>query len=357
MRNDFNTPHPDRSAVPDSRTDEAMGWCVRKDRGLSPEESRALLAWLEADPENAGAFAQASESWDDLDRMRTVMPLTAEADEVIARAGARGVRRKIRLAVFATLSAAALLALAFRGLDSRESAADVVSRAPLSGERYQVQESTAQRRVLTDGSVVELNGDSRIEVDFTPQERRVRLVAGEAHFTVAKDAVHPFLVTAHGVTVRAVGTAFNVRLATSSVEVLVTEGKILLHGAPVVDALPAAELESSSLVAGQRAVVNMTGPAGTVAIGCVGALEIDQALAWQSTRLVFDRTSLQEVVAAFNRYNVRQLVLGSPQLRKRSLSGVFRADNLDGLVRLLQVTSDVTATVRSERETVLFAKD
>ena len=64
-----------------------------------------------------------------------------------------------------------------------------------------------QRIALDDGSVVELNASTHIRVHYSLGERRVELLRGEAHFTVAKNLQRPFRVLADGVAVRAVGTA------------------------------------------------------------------------------------------------------------------------------------------------------
>ena len=225
-------------------------------------------------------------------------------------------------------------------------------------ERYRVLASTVQRMDLPDGSVAELNGASRIEVDFTSTMRRVSLLEGEVHFIVVGNPERPFFVTAGPVTVRAVGTAFNVRLDRASIEVLVTEGKVALENAdPPRSSFDVAAIvtESPALVQGQRAVINLSPAAPKkVAIGDVGPAEMDNALGWQSTRLVFNNTPLDEVVEGFNRYNSHRLTIGDPKIRHRTLTGVFRADNLEGFVRLLQASVDVRAEVRDPIETVLL---
>ena len=92
---------------------------------------------------------------------------------------------------------------------------------------------TPERLTLEDGSVVELNHGGKLEIDFSSETRRVRLVRGEANFTVAKNPERPFVVNAGGVDVRAVGTVFNVRLAREAVEVVVSEGRVKLERPPV----------------------------------------------------------------------------------------------------------------------------
>src|SRR5205814_7462486 len=85
--------------------------------------------------------------------------------------------------------------------------------------------STPTKQTLPDGSVVHLNTGAAISVAYTHSSRRVVLDRGEAHFQVEK-SVTPFVVAAHGIEVRAVGTVFSVQLMPQAVEVLVTEGRV-----------------------------------------------------------------------------------------------------------------------------------
>ncbi len=86
--------------------------------------------------------------------------------------------------------------------------------------------SRPEKRVLPDGSVVELKEGASIAVDFNAATRRVALQRGEAYFQVAGNPVRPFVVSAGSIEARAVGTAFTVQLGSSAVEVLVTEGRV-----------------------------------------------------------------------------------------------------------------------------------
>ena len=90
---------------------------------------------------------------------------------------------------------------------------------------------------LVDGSVIQLNTDSHIQVNYEKNQRSIVLMAGEAHFEVAKDPSRPFVVKAGDGMVRAVGTAFTVRINPEALKVIVTEGKVALAAATKV--LPA----------------------------------------------------------------------------------------------------------------------
>lgn len=68
------------------------------------------------------------------------------------------------------------------------------------------------RFILQDGSRVDLNTGSKIEVRFAGQKREIVLTRGEALFTVVHRSDWPFAVRAGGVSVHSAGTKFSVRL-------------------------------------------------------------------------------------------------------------------------------------------------
>jgi len=201
------------------------------------------------------------------------------------------------------------------------------------------------KRALPDGSHVELREGSRIEVVFSDAERRVRLVGGEAHFVVAKNAAWPFVVEAAGVAVRAVGTAFAVRVDATQVDVLVTEGRVRVEQpAPTGQTGDVPSPESPIVAASHRAVVSLAAPAAP-AVTPVTPQQIQDVLSWQAPRLQFYETPLSEAVAEFNRYNSRKITLADGSLGNAPIGGAFRVDNPEGFVALLELTLGV----RSER--------
>lgn len=146
-----------------------------------------------------------------------------------------------------------------------------------------------QRITLKDGSVIELNADSEVQVDYVPGERRIQLVKGEAHFSVAKNPARPFWVEAGSVKVRAVGTAFNVRLGPTEIEVLVTEGKVEVDkgSEPPANVL---------LEAGQRWAIAQQNPVATPVVKKIEPTVMRHALAWQDKLLIFSDQPLAEVI-------------------------------------------------------------
>ena len=176
-------------------------------------------------------------------------------------------------------------------------------------------------------------------MQFTAAVRRVRLERGEAHFAVTKDPARPFLVNAAGIEVRAVGTAFNVRVGAVTLEVLVTEGRVQLNSQPAATAgaATAGSPPPPSLIpvleARQRAVVSLGAATQPPQIDTLTPGEIERVLAWQHRLLNFTAMPLREIVAEFNRRNVVQLVVADPELASVRISAAFRSDNSEILQR------------------------
>jgi transmembrane sensor len=221
-----------------------------------------------------------------------------------------------------------------------------------------------ERRLLPDESVVELNQGAQIEVNYLPDRRDIRLVNGEALFTVTKNPARPFVVTAGSLRVRAVGTAFSVRLGTESTDVLVTEGKVSADRArdgPGIEAGARGSLAPTLVMvpAGSFLAVPVadTKPAqSALAVTTLPAAEIEQKLEWRRPRVELSGTPLRAAVEVFNREAHAHLTVDDPGLAELRLSGVFRADNADGFVRLLQSNYGVKVEHRGGETRLCLAR-
>ena len=324
----------------------AAEWFFRRDAGLTREEEARFQRWLHEDAAHAAAFAEIEGTW------RTL----AEAEPQVMQTAAPALRRRGRTILFPSLlAAAAALAIGcFVGWPSAQ-------RATTFAEQAATEIGGLRRMDLPDGSFVTLNTNSAVDVQFTAAERRVRLLRGEAHFTVAPNPRQPFVVEASGVAVRAVGTAFNVHRRTDAVEVHVTEGKVRVDDAARGEsllALPPAMAprpdDAPLLIAGERVVVAVKGDAAPTAAPStpVSASEIEQAIAWQKRRLEYVDVPLSEIVADFNRYNQHRLVIPDARLSAQHFGGTFSAGDYASFVQLLESTFGVVVE-RRDRETVL----
>ena len=187
------------------------------------------------------------------------------------------------------------------------------------------------RRVpLEDGSLAEVNTDSRLAVTMAKRLRRVQLQQGEAWFAVAKDAARPFVVEAAELRVAAVGTAFAVCDAGERLEVQVTEG--------VVEAWRRQDKATRvRIAAGSRLSVSRDGRF-TIA-EATDAIARD--LAWRSGQIDLAGRTVAEAVAEFNRYNRRQIALDDPAVGRESLVGLFRTSEAESFAQAVAQTFGV----------------
>jgi len=181
---------------------------------------------------------------------------------------------------------------------------------------------------LADGSTVTLNTNTVVHVRLSGTARRIDLERGEAFFEVAKDPGRPFLVSAAGERVIAVGTQFSVLRRAADTRVVVTEGKVKVEefkGGAAVG--PATELPAGSIA--------QVGSAGVLVKQ--GSLEEAEAYtSWRSGYITLNDTELATAVAEFNRYNKKQLVIGDPSIATLRVGGNLRAANVEAFVRVLE---------------------
>ena len=188
-------------------------------------------------------------------------------------------------------------------------------------------------------------------VEYTDGERRVTLLRGEVHFAVVKDPSRPFIVAVAGVEFRAVGTAFSVQLQANAARLIVTEGRVAVarDGVPVTLVGEAPVQTPHVVEAGRRALVAFVADSeGAVQVASVSGQEIGEHLAWRNPRVEFSGAPLGEVVALLNQRNRVQFVLSDPDLLAIELSGVFRADDLESLVRALETGFGLRAEHRGD---------
>jgi transmembrane sensor len=179
-----------------------------------------------------------------------------------------------------------------------------------------------QRARLPDGSSVWLNSQSQIQVQFSSARREVRLLRGEALFTVVHDARKPFRVRVGDTIVEDVGTTFDVRLGANETTIAVVDGRVRLthemtHRVPAAsprDYLPVI------LTQNEEAIVSDGGAPVTARIS---SRELESLTAWTRRLVIVDGMTLAQAVQEFNRYNIVQLRLADANAGRSKLGGLF----------------------------------
>ncbi|MDZ4373544.1 MAG: FecR domain-containing protein, partial [Phenylobacterium sp.] len=302
----------------DDIDEAAASWAARADRGLSPAEGVELEAWLAGDVRRPGAYA----------RMTWAL-MSTEREHV----GATVARLPMRATRRGWLAGAGALAASVAGTGVYLGALRPVTHATRKGETKVVS--------LGDGSVITLNTETRLEVRYAHDGRRVHLLEGEALFDVAQDHDRPFVVTARGADVRAVGTSFTVsNLRSAPVEVLVREGIVEVARADLPQQPPA------RLVANSRAI--LARDTAAVAVAHVDNTELGSEMAWTDGRIVFRGETLAAAAARFGRYSDIGIIVVDPELGAERVAGVFNATDPVGFAQSVALSLNARVEITAD---------
>lgn len=307
----------------------AAEWAARRCNDLSVADAAALDAWLEADPRHLGAYMKAEAVLARLEQAGT-----AGADALrLEQAPATQSFAKRRTVLMG--AAAAGLAIAAGGA--------VTMRHLLEEETYSTNIGETREVVLSDGSIVTLNTNSRIAVRYTKALRRIALSQGEALFDVAKNRRRPFIVEAHDTQVRAVGTSFTVKLLPQQlVQVLVREGVIEIKRPDVPEAPPV------RLAANNVALAPARAPISTAA---VPNAQITRNLAWRQGRIAFDNQTLSDAAREFGRYSNVQIHV-EPGLEGQTVTGLFVSTDPVGFAHAAALSLNLRVSVGNREVTI-----
>lgn len=344
---------PDPSLSPRQTIREAAAyWVVRLGSdNCGPADRAAFIAWRDEHPDHAAAYEQTERALRAVDRHMGHPELEAMSRQILAETAPVG--RKPPVWAAAGIAASVLLAAVVFGL-ARPGGAVLPGPAETLVADIPYETAIGERSTVTlpDGSVVTLNTNSKVAVDFSPAARNVELIRGQAYFEVAKDAARPFVVTAGTQRVTALGTAFDVRFDTSAeIRVVLVEGRVavenLVPGAARPDGrdLPTEPVE---MTAGETLIASLTGSRE------IAHADIDGQTSWRRGRLIFRSEPLRSAVAEVNRYSTSKLTLADdPRLDAVTVSGVFNIGRSDTFLLALQTVHNIDAGASQDGEMLL----
>jgi transmembrane sensor len=300
-------------------------------RKPSAAELQELHDWMNQSPRHYETLMHYAHTWDDANILTAILGAAPDAKPNKVSVSPRPRRAFLGWsAAFAGGAAAAMIGgwLGYLSLIK-----------PYPHASYATALGQQQHILLPDAPEIHLNTDSLARVVYTREYRDIFLEEGEALFEVAHDAGRPFRVHVAGNIIRAVGTAFSVRVDKTSVKLVVSDGQ--------VDFIP--QPEPASGVAAAGSPVSTPAPLQRVSSLHVaryaqGALEVQtvdeqslsRSLAWRDGVLAFNGEPLEDVVTEFSRYSSAEFVFENPSLRKMRIGGYFDAGRIDGLIIALE---------------------
>lgn len=343
--------------------EQASEWFVSNDETpLGTPEAGALVAWLKASPIHVEEFLRVAAIARDLHGVASDADYSVDALIARARADADDAQVRwlgsaepgpVRSKTFApryALVAGAVIAVACSGflLWHRIFPNRMGNSTQVTALHLETRHGEQRSFRLADNSVVHLNTQTALTVQYSQAERLVVLTSGEAVFEVSPELKRAFRVRAGPAEIVDLGTRFNVRLKPDSTVVTVVSGRVAVEASAALmqgdlNHEPHNPRRSVELGANQQiSVTQGQWPASFIAV------DANRTTAWMHRQIVFDHEPLERVAAEFNRYATTPFEITGPELRVLEVSGVFSTDDAEEFLAFLRslegVRVEVTAT-------------
>jgi transmembrane sensor len=204
---------------------------------------------------------------------------------------------------------------------------------PIGGE-YQVE--------LPDGTKVWLNADSYLEFPskFANNERRV-FAKGELYFDVAHNKEWPFIVETKGMSLKVLGTEFNVRAYEDEEKIVSTlvEGSVLVSNSLG---------EKIKLSPGYQVAINQSDHAMIDA-----KANIEAVTAWKNGRFIFNDRRIENIMYDLTKWYDVKVFFGNSSVKDVRFSvDVPRYGKIEDILKLIQGTGEANFTVNGNTITV-----
>ena len=361
-------PFEDRNTI----AHEAREWLIRLDgdEPLTPAEVDEMHVWGERSPAHRQELLRITAFWNDASQLTELaIPLYSNARPSNSPVGdllswlsqglntARGVTASV-----ATVCLVLGVVVFSNGWYPQPIDATNGIYATAIGEM--------RVKKLAEGSVLHINTDSQVQVDFSEPIRKIRLLRGEAHFEVAHNSEWPFEVYAGKGMVKAVGTAFSVRLNQDDVlDVIVTDGRVALAAAVVPEPQPTGSTQEKT--ASPLVLPVKLETFGTLSRGeglsfstqnsqknnqRLAQKDIARHLSWRDGYLVFSGEPLSLVVKELNRYMPITVEISDPALRELPIGGRFKVGELEALLDVLETNFGIQVSRLDDQRIQLSPK-
>ena len=283
--------------------EQASEWLMLQWGGeLQGEHRRAFAQWQAADPEHRRA-------WQRLQQLQqTLGGVPADSARAVLR-DAPDTQRRAALKLLGLLLVAG--GSGYLAQRSKPWQAAFAEHRTATGEIRHV--------TLSDGTQLDLNSDSAVDLRFSVSERRIRLIRGEVLLTSGHDPSRPLIVETPAGDVQALGTRFAVRELPEGSRVDLYEGRLRvtpLHGTAV------------QMNAGDSLWFSARQCAALPAVSA-------NASSWTQHRLVAERQPLGEFVAQLSRYR-SGLLRCDQAVAGLLLTGVFPLNDTDAILAALE---------------------
>jgi len=317
----------------DEMFEQASQWIAKIDRTLTKQERQKFRLWLSKDSQHQKLLIEMAGLWDKMDALDSLADLFPAANHA-------SINNKFSRAKKWSIAMAASIVLAlFVGVLSDFSGRNLFGDDQ-QFVRYETAIGESSTIYLPDNSKVLLNTNSVLLVRYTDDYRLLELKRGELSVDVAHDKSRPLSVVANHKVIQAVGTAFNVQVSAQKVELIVTDGKVLIGQLKPEQTVTAATLKIpvSSLAVSKGEIASLSIEVNGQSDDKVTKIDqntIKENLSWRYGHLVFKGESLEEAMKEVSRYTSVKFEIADEELKNIKIAGRFKTGDVNGLIAAL----------------------
>lgn len=221
------------------------------------------------------------------------------------------------------------------------------------------QKGVRKQLVLPDGTKVWLNADSKLSYDNLMNDSDMRSVnlEGEAFFDVVKDVNRPFYIVTKDISIKVLGTAFNVKaypeenktettLLRGSIELVVNERpkeKFMLkpNEKLAVTKNKIVEGVEQGAVSDSISRISLSNNI-TLTIGNLSKINVDnheyiQETSWVDNKLVFKDETLEEIIPRLERWYNLDIEIADVKLKTYRYTGTITKESIDQVFIAMQL--------------------
>ncbi|MBK5538254.1 FecR domain-containing protein [Pseudomonas sp. TH05] len=290
--------------------EQASEWLMLHWGGeMDPAQRQAFARWQTADPEHQRA-------WQRLQQLQqTLGAVPAESARAVLR-DVPDAQRRSALKLLGLLLVAGGSGYLVQGSQPWRSA--FAEQRTATGE--------IRHLTLSDGTRLDLNSNSAVDLRYSAQERRIRLISGEIQLSSGHDASRPLIVETDAGDIQALGTRFTVRDVDNGTRVGLFEGALRIsprNAQPVhLEAGNSLWFSARQVAANQPLDLN--------------------ASSWSQGRLIAERQPLGQFIAELSRYRPGVLRCDE-EVAHLLLTGVFPLNDSDAILAALERSLPVRA--------------
>ena len=349
------------SNVDEQRLDDASLWITKIDRTLSKNEQQSLSKWLTDSPKNVEVFLEVAQLWDKVDTLHRLADLFPKSSVVYQSRVSKSWKGALVASIAMVLSLSIFI---FGNNEQANKQESLIAKTNLQ-TTFETKIGGSETIKLPDGSKVVLNTNTLAKINFTKHARIIELRRGELHIDVAHDKSRPLSILVAGKIIQAVGTAFNVEVRNNSIELIVTDGRVLVADIEFQNQLLDSNNIGLPLPPGSFAIskgekINLQ-PIGLPHIADfskeiihIEPVDIAASLSWRTGNLIFRGESLADAMAEIARYSNMTIELDDDsELKMIRVAGMFKTGDIVGLLNVLEQNFNIHHQQISEHKIFL----